>query len=275
MKLMAQADSAAPPSGRNSFKWNVLGRLVDEPVYERGKYRLLAVLLRGVDAAKFFELKPDFLAETVACLENNNLAPATSKCFAELVRSVHENHGEEKPFFWETYIRPAIHQAVVHDNETIRREVFRYWVAPAAEFYRDEIFRSFVATHQYPVQSRVRTMKHLPIPQPGEDCDTMWKIVAASLGCRDDQSRAVALAIVCRGRGPEEALGPDEVEIIKQHLPLNLHSDNPLFRIELYQCMRAAIERAHRCLFFKAKNKNVSCWYFTLKVKLKVWLYKF
>ena len=206
-------------------------------------------------------MKPDFLTEICSCLGDNNLAPATSKCFVELVRSVHENHKGEKPFFWETYIRPAIHQAMVHKNETVRREVFRHWVSPLAEFYRDEIFKSFVDTREYPVQSRVRTMKNLPIPESGEDRDIMRKIVAASLGCGDDRARAVAMAIVCRGRGPEEALGSEEVEVIKQHLPLNFHSDDPLFRIELLQCIRAAIERAHRCLFFKAKNKIVSCFY--------------
>ena len=60
MKLMAQVDSAASPNGKNSFKWNVIGRLINEPVYERGKYRLLAVLLRGADARKFFEVENNF-----------------------------------------------------------------------------------------------------------------------------------------------------------------------------------------------------------------------
>ena len=262
---MVQVDSAyrknTPSCGDISFKWNILSQLISEPIYERGKYRLLAVLLRNADAKKFFELKPDFLTEMVPCLENNNLAPATSKCFIEIIRSVHENHKEEKLIFWEKCIRPAIHRAIVHDNNIISREVFRYWVAPIVEFYRDEIFKSFVLSHEYAVQSRVRTMKHLPVPKPGKDYDAMWKIVMSSLSCEDDQARSVAMAIVCRGRGSEEALTSDEIDIIKQHLPLNFNSDNPLFRIELYQCMRAAIERAHRCVFFRVKNADVSVLY--------------
>ena len=52
----------------------------------------------------------------------------------------------------------------------------------------------------------------------------------------------------------------------------NQNSDNPLFRTELLQGVRGAIEKAHRFLFFKANNKKVSLFVFVNKVKLNTWL---
>ncbi|XP_053378455.1 thyroid adenoma-associated protein homolog [Mercenaria mercenaria] len=107
------------------FPSSILKLLLSTQWYVKGRYRILAVLLKYVDAQKVLDGNPEIQAQLLQCLTTNHLASSATNVYRAFLQHLKSTFSTD---IWNTSWLPTVIEGLVSDNSLLRYNTSLHWI---------------------------------------------------------------------------------------------------------------------------------------------------
>nr|XP_018666712.1 thyroid adenoma-associated protein homolog isoform X2 [Ciona intestinalis] len=271
-------------NGSNNLPSQLCDQLVSSPVFVKGKYGLLQILVSKYGADIILKNQPTFLDAIIPCLSANHTAPVVSKVYKAIILSTCEA-SDSREFdlkVWEKVAASSLIKALLSPDPFTRQQALHFWL-PVNISLHANVFDKTVcllkpSTTYSDEENSLRLFATIGVMKAARNNHIVTfqnmdhEILKQSLKSFDNETRGLAFAVVC-GSKQSEVVTDVEFSLLRDHIHLNLNSDSSTFRHEFNFAIRQLLIRVQCTLIASIKqNTEQSAVYVDKCLSIIVWL---
>ncbi|KAL4237396.1 hypothetical protein ACF0H5_002114 [Mactra antiquata] len=229
----------------------VLKNLLNTPWYVKGKYRILAALLKYVDLDKVYDERGELQHQLLHCLTTNHFSSSATNVYKAFLQKMQLK--ESAIDDWKSAWLPTLMEGLVSNDSLLRYNTSLHWIPvtfrhlPASSSVMQEhllsAMESPMSSEHYTrlLHAWIIVVKSIRTFTGISDLDHIN--VRQALYHADEDVRSDAMALVCTTLKKAECISTIEVKLLKEYLPYNIKIDSAPFRQHLGSDVRKLLVR--------------------------------
>ncbi|CAH1793264.1 unnamed protein product [Owenia fusiformis] len=227
-----------------------ISRILALPVYSRGRYRLLAVIVKHTDLKKVLpstEIKV-LLDQMVLCMSDDYMVPKVTELFKALLNTMAKRNQYVE---WHTLWFSRLTKALCSTDQSKQFSVITHWIPQAMKVFPRvlaDLLGNLEDSLLGDTMSRDVVLLGLltllaESTSKGITVEYTREVLLEGLYSKSDDIRAKAFSLLCVTHKTTEAFTSEDLDLLRHCIPLNMSSDSPSFRNTFLFCLKHALVR--------------------------------